>query len=55
MRIGRYSIRFSDFEPLPWSRCDQRYDDRGIGTVYHSSGWLCFIVRWKESFYQYDN
>ena len=55
MRIGKYRIEFTSFKPLPWSRYDiyasrstHGYNENGTGTVYHSSGWLFFIIRWEE-------
>ena len=53
MRIGKYYIDLTDFEPRPWERVELEYDDEekgDRGKVYVHRGWLWFVVTYIETF-----
>lgn len=52
MRIGKYCIDITEFEPKPWERVEIEYEGehQDLGVVYHHRGWLWFVVSYSERF-----
>ena len=52
MRIGKYIIDLTDFEPKFWQRVELEYEGKheDTGVVYHHRGWLWFVVTYTERF-----
>ena len=52
MKIGKYCIDITEFEPKFWDRVEIEYEgihkDRGV--VYHYRGWLWFVISYTETF-----
>lgn len=52
MRIGKYILDLTEFEPRPWFRVELEYEENSDerGYVYAYRGWLWFVISYKESF-----
>ena len=52
MRIGKYCIELTEFEPKPWIRVELEYEknSKDNGFAYVFRGWLWFVVTYREVF-----